>query len=156
MKAHILVIVLSCGLLLVGCRGTQEAPDPSPVKQPDAVIRDAMLGRWVSNTTPEMAAERVTMTFLDSGEYQFQGPFFFNGKPVTVKVDGKNVAVPLIVSGLWELKGDQLAIHINQTNQPSLTLKSGWAYVVKNVSKERLLLHGQGEGGKLVALFRAP
>jgi hypothetical protein len=94
------------------------------------------------------------MAFLESGEFQYSSPLKLFGKPVTAKVEGKDVAARLIASGAWELEGDRLRVRITQTNQPSVEVNEPWEYQVTSITDKKLVLKGQGEDGQLVALFR--
>jgi hypothetical protein len=104
------VVALGCSLLLAGCRGSSGTPG-----KPAGVGRDAaasIVGKWASSTSPQAASSRTTMAFLESGEYQYNSPMILFGKPVTADVEGKEVAARVIMSGLWELDGDQLRVRI--------------------------------------------
>jgi hypothetical protein len=94
------------------------------------------------------------MAFLESGEFQYNSPLLLFGKPVTAKVEGKEVRARLVASGIWEVEGDRLRINITQTNQPSFKAEEPWEYKVISSTDKKLVLEGQGEGGGLVALFR--
>jgi hypothetical protein len=94
------------------------------------------------------------MAFLESGEFQTSQPLILFGKPVTAKIEGKEVAARLVGSGIWTLEGDRLHIRITQTNQPSVKFEEPLEYKVISSTEKKLLIEGQGEGGSLVALFR--
>jgi len=136
------VLALGCSVLLASCSGARERAKPS------------ILGRWTTSTSPELASTRTTMAFLESGEYQYNSPLLFLGKPVTAKVEGKEVAARLSASGTWELDGDRLRVRITQTNQPSAKFDKPWEYQVISSTDKKLVLQLQGEKGELVALFR--
>jgi hypothetical protein len=99
-----------------------------------------------------MASDRVTMTFLESGEYQYGGPLLLFGKRVTGTVDGKEVAARLNASGVWDVKGDRLRARITQTDQQSISFEEPWDYKILNIDRKKLIL--ETEDGKVVALFR--
>jgi hypothetical protein len=139
------VISLCCGLLFVGCQGSSGIP----TKHKES---DSFVGKWTTSTAPEMASSRTTMGFLESGEYQYKTPLILFGKPVTAKVEGKEVAAELKGSGLWELNGDRLRVRITQTNQPSITFTEPWEYKIISRTDKKLVL--EEDGGKLIALFR--
>src|SRR5262249_28088179 len=146
------VIALGCSVLLGGCHGsTGNASKPDGSSQP---TKPSILGRWTTSTSPEMVPSRTTMAFLESGEYQYNSPLLLFGKPVTAKVEGKEVAARLIASGTWELDGDRLRVRITQTNQPSVKFDEPLEYQVISNTDKKLVLKGQGEGGELVAMFR--
>jgi hypothetical protein len=146
------LLALGCGLLLAGCQGSTGTPSkPEGSGQP---AKPSILGRWTTSTSPEMALSRTTMAFLESGEYQYNSPLMLFGKPVTVKVEGKEVAARLIASGTWELDGDRLRVRITQTNQPSVKFPEPVEYQVISHTDKKLVLQGQGEGGELLAMFR--
>ncbi len=143
------VIALICFFLAIGCHRSSSSPVTSAPDQPTA--KTPLLGRWTSSTAPEMASSRATMAFLESGEYQYNAPMMLFGKPVTAKVDGKDVAARLIASGTWKLDGDQLRVQITQCNQPAVEFNEPWVYKVINSSDKKLELE---KDGKLIALFR--
>ncbi len=92
------------------------------------------------------------MAFLESGEFQYNSPLLLFGKPVSAKVEGKEVAARLIASGVWELEGDRLHVRITQTNQPSVKFEEPWVYKVMSNTDKKLVL--EKEDGDVVALFR--
>ena len=92
--------------------------------------------------------------FCPRSEAQYSSPLLFLGKPVTAKVEGKEVAARLIASGTWELDGDQLRVRITQTNQPSAKFDTPWEYQVISSTDKKLVLQHQGGKGELVAMFR--
>ena len=136
------LLALGCSVLLAGCQGARER------------AKHSILGRWTTSTSPQLASTRTTMAFLESGEYQYSSPLLFLGKPVTAKVEGKEVAARLIASGTWELDGDQLRVRITQTNQPSAKFDTPWEYQVISSTDKKLVLQHQGGKGELVAMFR--
>ena len=151
--AYALVVSLGCCLFFAGCRGSSGTTQTAG--KPGEHAKAAILGRWTTSTSPDMASSRTTMAFLESGEFQYNSPLMLFGKPVTATVEGKEVAARLIASGIWELEGDRLRVRITQTNQPSF--KPGeepWEYKVISSTDKKLVLERQGEGGGLVALFR--
>jgi hypothetical protein len=143
------VVALCCGLLLVGCQ--RSSGIPTKPKESDRAS-DSIVGRWTTSTSPEMASSRTNMAFLESGEYQFRTPLILFGKPVTAKVEGKEVAAELKGSGLWELNGERIRVRVTQTNQPSITFPDPWEYKIISRSAKKLVL--EEEGGKIIALFR--
>jgi hypothetical protein len=144
------VVALGCVVLLAGCRGSSDTP-----AKPEGSGRPAVapiVGKWVSSTSPDAASSRTTMAFLESGEYQYNSPLILFGKPVTAKIEGKEVAARLIMSGLWELDGDRLRVQITETNQPSIKFEEPWKYKVISSTGKKLVLEKQE--GEIVALFR--
>ena len=144
------VVALGYGLLLAGCQSSPStSPKPGGSDQP---TKSVILGRWTTSTAPEMASSRTTMAFLESGEYQFNSPLLLFGKPVSAKVEGKEVAARLIASGTWDLEGDRLRVRITQTNQSAVKVEEPWEYkVISNTDKKLVLEKPDGE---IVALFR--
>jgi hypothetical protein len=92
------------------------------------------------------------MAFLESGEYQFNSPLLLFGKPVTAKVEGKEVPARLIASGSWELEGNRLRVRITQTNQPSVKFEEPYEYKVISNTDRKLELEQQNR--EVLALFR--
>jgi hypothetical protein len=92
------------------------------------------------------------MAFLESGEYQVNSPLLLFGKPVTAKVEGKQVHARLIASGSWELEGSRLRVRITQTNQPSVKFEEPYEYKVVSNTDKKLELEQQN--GEALALFR--
>ena len=146
------VVALGYGVLSAGCQGSPGTP-PKPGGS-DQPTKSVILGRWTTSTAPEMASSRTTMAFLESGEYQFNSPLLLFGKPVSAKVEGKEVAARLIASGTWDLEGDRLRVRITQTNQPSAKFDTPWEYQVISSTDKKLVLQHQGGKGELVAMFR--
>jgi hypothetical protein len=144
------VLALGYSGLLAGCQGsTGTSSKPEGSGQP---AKPSILGRWTTSTSPEMASSRTTMAFLESGELQYNSPLVLFGKPVTAKVEEKEVAARLIASGAWELDGDRLRVRITQTNQPSVRFDEPWEYKVISSTDKKLVL--EKPGGEIVALFR--
>ena len=98
-------------------------------------------------------ASRTTMVFLESGEYQYDSPFYLFGKPVTVKLSEKEVAARLSCSGTWELNGDKLRVRITQTSQPSVHVDEPWDYKIISSSDKKLEFEKEPDGQRVV-LFR--
>jgi hypothetical protein len=94
----------------------------------------------------------VTIAFLDSGEYQVNSPLLLFGKPVTAKVEGKEVPARLIASGSWELEGNRIRVRISQTNQPNVKFEEPFEYKVLSNTNKKLELEQQN--GEILALFR--
>ena len=92
------------------------------------------------------------MAFLESGEYQFNSPLLLFGKPVTAKVEGKEVPARLIASGSWDLEGNRLRVRITQTNQPSVKFEEPYEYKVISNTDRKLELEQQNR--EVLALFR--
>lgn len=145
------LLVFSCSLVLVGCRGSSDTPG-KPKGVDRAELPPSIVGKWVTSTAPEAASSRTTMAFLESGEYQYNSPMMLFGKSVTVEVDGKEVAARLIMSGLWELEGDRLHVRITEINQPSFKVEEPWTYKVISRTDKKLVL--EKPDGEIVALFR--
>jgi hypothetical protein len=146
------VFAVCCSALLASCQGSSGTP--SKAEGSDQPAKPSILGRWTTSTSPEMASSRTSMAFLESGEYQYSSPLLLFGKPVTAKVEGKDVRARLIASGTWQLDGDRLHVRIMQTNQPSVKFDEPQEYKVISSTDKKLVLKGQGEGGELVAMFR--
>ena len=144
------VVALCYGVLSAGCQGSPGTP-PKPGGS-DQPTKSVILGRWTTSTAPEMASSRTTMAFLESGEYQFNSPLLLFGKPVSAKVEGKEVAARLIASGTWDLEGDRLRVRITQTNQSAVKVEEPWEYKVISNTDKKLVL--EKPGGEIVALFR--
>jgi hypothetical protein len=89
-----------------------------------------ILGKWTTSTSPEMNSSRVTFVFLDSGEFQYGSPLSLFGKPATVKISEKEIAVRLNCTGTWELNGDKLRVRITQSNQSSMHIDEPWDYKI--------------------------
>jgi hypothetical protein len=143
-------VALGCSLVLAGCRGSSGIP-----AKPEGASRAAVssiVGKWATSTAPEAALSRTSMAFLESGEYQYNSPMILFGKPVTVKVEGTEVTARVIMSGLWELDGDQLTVRITEINQPSISIKAPWKYKVVSSTGKKLVL--EKPDGEIVALFR--
>ena len=143
------IVALGC-CLLTGCRGSSGIP-----ARPEGSGRPAVasiVGKWASSTSPEAASSRTTMAFLESGEYQYNSPMILFGKPVTAKIEGKEAAARVILSGLWELDGDRLRVRITEVNQPSIKFEEPWKYKVISSTGKKLVL--EKEDGEIVALFR--
>jgi hypothetical protein len=144
------VVALGCSLLLAGCRGssgTAAKPEGS-----GGAAMASIVGKWATSTSPEAASSRMTMAFLESGEYQSNSPLLLFGKLFTAKVEGKEVAARLIASGIWELDGDRLRVRITQVNQPSIKFEEPWKFKVISSTGKKLVLERQD--GEIVALFR--
>jgi hypothetical protein len=120
--------------------------------RPAGLSKQAVFGTWSTSTSPEMATNRTTMAFLESGEFQLNSLLLLFGKPVTAKVEEKEVAARFIASGTWELEGDRLWVRITQTNQPNFKVEEPWEYKVISSTDKKLVLEKQG--GEIVALFR--
>ncbi len=144
------VVALGCSLLLAGCRGSSGTP-ARPAEAGRAAVA-SIVGKWVTSTSPEAASSRTTIAFLESGEYQYNPPMILFGKPVTAKVEGKEVAARVIMSGLWELDGDRLSVRITEINQPSIKVEEPWKYKVVSSTGKKLVL--EKPAGEIVALFR--
>jgi len=142
--------LFACCFLVYGCSG--QASQTSKTSDPDTPsAKPSIVGKWITSTAPELAANATKMTFLESGECQVSGPLEINGQPAIAKIEGKEQRLPLNASGTWELKGDQLRVHLTQANVPGWKAEP-WNYKLLELTDSKLVL--EKERGDKFALFR--
>lgn len=124
---------------LTGCAG--QGNPSAPASKSDSKAKPAIVGSWSSSTSPEMAASAHTMTFLESGEWQSSSPALFEGRPLTAKIDGKEQVIRGTVGGTWDMNGDQLRVHITQSNIAGFKPDADHStYQVIEITERKLIL----------------
>jgi hypothetical protein len=135
------VFTVGC-LIVAGCADTP----------PKTSAKPTIAGRWVA--AAEKASVPTTMTFQDSGVFQYKGPLLLRGKPANV--EGRSQAATLIASGSWETTGSGLHVQITQASDYRLAINQPWEFRVVRLTDKELVLKREGEEGETVTLVRGP